>query len=141
MITISKKSQYGLRAMIQLAKNYKAGSRQGRGSSIKSGRLFSVKNISEKEEIPFDFLEKIISQLEKANLVKGKRGVSGGYFLAKSPQKINVYDVVSVLEENKKPVNCAFCKRIKKCSSKNVWVKLENSLNETLKKIKLSELI
>jgi Rrf2 family protein len=129
MLTVSKKSQYGLRAMIQLAKNYKA------------ERVLSVKTISEKEEIPFDFLEKIIAQLEKANLVKGKRGVSGGYFLAKSSKKISVYDIVSVLERNKKPVNCEFCQRIKKCASKNVWLKLEVSLNNTLQKIKLAELI
>lgn len=129
MIKISKKSQYGLRAMIQLAKSFKA------------KRICSIKMISENEGIPFDFLEKIISQLEKENLVKGKRGATGGYLLGKAPNKISVYNIVSVLEGNKKPVNCEFCLRTKKCASKNVWAKLEVSLNNTLQKIKLSELI
>jgi len=87
------------------------------------------------------FLEKIISQLERAKLVKGKKGVRGGYILSMPPKKISVNDVVSILEENKKLVNCALCSRLKKCSSKNVWAKLNNSLNKTLNSIKLSDLI
>ena len=128
MLTISKKSQYGLRAMVQLAKKYKA------------REICSVKVISKKEGIPFDFLEKIILQLEGAKLVKGKRGIGGGYMLSRSPSKINVSNIVSVLEGNKKPVNCTFCQRSKKCSAKNVWSKLENSLNKTLKSITLAGL-
>jgi DNA-binding IscR family transcriptional regulator len=46
MIKISKKAQYGLRAMVFLAKNYKSKS------------FFSAKTISVKEGIPFEFLEK-----------------------------------------------------------------------------------
>jgi len=129
MIKISKKSQYGLRAMVCLAMHYR------------KKQVCSTKLISEIEGIPFDFLEKIISQLEKAKLVKGKKGVQGGYILSISPKKISVNDVVSVLEENKKPVNCALCVRIKKCSAKNVWAKLNDSLNKTLNSIKLSDLI
>jgi len=115
--------------MVFLAKNYK------------SKKIFSVKTISEKEGIPFEFLEKIILQLEKEKLVKGKKGVQGGYILAKSPNKISANDVVSVLEENKKPVDCSFCGRKNKCMTKNVWAKLENSLNKTLKSITLADLI
>ena len=58
---ISKKSQYGMRAMVLLAKNYK------------SKCFLSLKDISQKENISFNFLEKIVSQLEKAKLVKGKK--------------------------------------------------------------------
>jgi len=60
---ISKKSQYGLRAMVYLAKNFG-----------KKKRL-SLKEISEKENIPFDFLEKIMSQLEKVKLVLSSKNV------------------------------------------------------------------
>src|SRR3989344_3258589 len=105
MIKISKKSQYGLRAMVCLAKHYK------------KKEVCSTKLISKIEGIPFDFLEKIISQLERAKLVNGKKGVQGGYILSKSPQKISANDIVFVLEENKKPVNCVLCARLKKCSA------------------------
>lgn len=129
MFQISKKSQYGLRAMVFLAKNYK----------IK--KVFSVKMISEQEGIPFSFLEKIICQLADKNLVSAKKGISGGYILAKNPKKITARDVVLALEENKKPVNCFLCKRIKTCLTKSVWQKIEKSLDKTLEKITLAELI
>lgn len=129
MIKISKKTQYGLRAMVCLAKHYK------------SKKVCSTKIISEKEGIPFDFLEKIISQLERAKLVTGKKGVQGGYILSKLPKKISAKDIVSVLEENKKPVNCTFCGRKKECLTKDVWLKVELSLNKTLKSITLADLI
>jgi Rrf2 family protein len=131
---ISKKAQYGLRAMVCLAKNYK------------SKQVLSTKKISEKEGIPFDFLEKIISQLEREKLVKGKKGASGGYTLSKPPQKINADDIVSVLEGptkgySKKLVDCSCCLRKNKCLTKNVWLEVELALSKTLESITLSDLI
>ena len=129
MLKISKRAQYGMRAMAYLAKNYKA------------KKVCSVKLISEDESMPFEFLEKIIIQLEKAKLVKGTKGIKGGYVLAKSPNKISANDIVSVLEDNQKPVDCAFCGRKAKCMTKDVWAKLEVALNRTLKSITLRDLI
>ncbi|MEK7541002.1 MAG: Rrf2 family transcriptional regulator [Patescibacteria group bacterium] len=129
MIKISKKSQYGLRAMVCLAKNYR------------TQQIFSVKTISEKEGIPFGFLEKIILRLEKEKLVKGKKGVQGGYALSMLPQKISAKDIIFALENNKKPVDCAFCGRAKNCLTKGVWLKLETAFNKTLKAITLKDLI
>ena len=86
MIKVSKKSQYGLRAMVLLAKNFKA------------KRVLSTKIISEKEDVPFDFLEKIFSQLEKAKLVIGRKGVQGGYVLSRSPAKITVNNIEGLIE-------------------------------------------
>ena len=129
MFKVSKKTQYGLRAIVCLAK------------TSKEKKIFSVKAISEKEGIPFDFLEKIISKLEKSNLVVAKKGIQGGYLLKKNPGMISVYDVVSSLEGKKHLVDCLLCEKSKKCAAKNVWGKIEDSLNKTLKSIKLSQLI
>jgi Rrf2 family protein len=129
MIKISKRAQYGLRAMVFLAKEYK------------SGKVFSINKISEKEEIPFEFLEKIISQLEKSKMVIGKKGVQGGYILSKDPKKINANDIVSILEDNQKPVDCSCCGRSKECLTKNVWARVETALNKTLESITLATLI
>lgn len=118
-----------MRAMVFLAKEYK------------SKKVFSINKISKKEGIPFEFLEKIIMQLEKAKLVVGRKGVQGGYMLSKSPNKISANDIVSVLEENQKPVDCTLCGRKKECLTKNVWYKVEMALNKTLKSITLENLI
>jgi len=124
---ISKKSQYGLRAMVYLSK--------------KNGKeFFSLKDISEKEGIPFDFLEKIMSELEKKKLVKAKKGIQGGYILAKKPQKITAKDIVSSLE-NTTAVDCSFCGKSKKCLSRNVWKKVDIAIDKTLKSITLKDLV
>lgn len=132
---ISKKSQYGLRAMTYLAK------------VSKDKKICPLKEISEIEEISFDFLEKIFSKLEKVNLVKAKKGVRGGYFLARNPQKIKVGQIIRVLEGTMAPVKCLereikfLCPQEKRCLTKNFWQKLQNSLNFTLNSITLKDLL
>jgi len=133
---ISKKSQYGLRAMVYLADPH-----------LKD-EVCSLKKISEEEEIPFDFLEKIFSKLEKASLIKAKKGVRGGYFLSRNPKKIKVGEIVRILEGTMAPVFCIakekekrfFCPRRRICLTKNVWQKLQETLNSTLNSISLADL-
>ena len=126
---ISTKSQYGLRAMVYLAKQKE--------------KICSLKEISKKEGIPFDYLEKIFSKLKKSGLVKAKKGVGGGYFLTKKPKKIRIGEIIKALEGNLVLVNCLgyFCPREKKCLSKKFWQKLNNSINLTFNSITLAELI
>ena len=125
---ISKKSQYGLRAMVYLAKH------------SSEDKVCPIKEISEKENIPFDYLEKIVSELEKADLVKAKKGVRGGYFLAKEPENITSGEIVRVLESTV-PVSCAGCQMARICSTKNVWDKVQDSLDSTLDSMTLADLI
>jgi len=131
----STKSQYGLRAMVFLARA--------------KGKIFSLRTISEAEGIPFDYLEKIISRLEKAGFLKAKRGVNGGYFLAFKPEKIRVGEIIKTLEGSMAPVKCLIenkekrysCPKEKSCQTKKVWAKIQDSLNSTLNSITLADLI
>lgn len=125
---ISKKSQYGMRAMVLLAKNYK------------TKQLLSTKEIAQAEGVPFDFLEKIILQLKRAELVKGKKGANGGYVLIKNPKKVTALQIVRVLEDTM-PVDCSLCGKKRKCMSKNVWTKVDVAINKALKSVKLADLI
>ena len=103
-------------------------------------RLIAIKEVSRHEAIPFDFLGKIFSQLEKAHLVKGKKGVGGGYVLSKNPTKITAKDIVEILE-NTTAVDCRLCGQSKKCLSKNVWRRIDVAVNKTLESITLKTLI
>ena len=128
---ISKKTQYGLRAMVYLAHcRFK-------------NKVCPLKKISQDESIPFDFLEQIVSKLGKANLVKAKKGTQGGYFLAKNPEKIKIGEILKVLDEEINLVRCFrhFCPREKKCLTKNFWQKLNKSLISTLNSVNLADLI
>ena len=135
---VSKKSQYGLRAMVYLAAAF------GKEKNIRS-----LKEISQKENISFDYLEKIISQLEKKGLVKAKKGAKGGYFLKRSPKKIRVGEIISTLESTMSPVKCLDkekskrykCPYRKRCKTLNVWKEIQDSLNSTLDSITLADLL
>ncbi len=125
---ISKKSQYGLRAMIYLAQKEK-------------GVITPLKDIARIEEVPFDFLEKIMAELEKAKLVKAKKGPQGGYFLAKPAKKITPGDIVSALEEDMTLVHCTGCPMAGSCTSEDVWDEARESLENTLNAVNLADLI
>ena len=124
---ISKKAEYGLRAMLFLAKNPK--------------RIIPLKEIAKKEGLPFDFLEKIMGNLEKAGLVKARKGVQGGYFLAKPAKKITPGDVIMVLEEDIMQAQCLGCPMAGGCSSKDIWNEVQDSLDSTLNSTTLADLI
>lgn len=134
---VSTRSQYGLRAMVYLAKNYR------------KQKNIPLKEISQQEGISFDYLEKIISKLEKTDFVKAKRGPGGGYFLALKPEKIKVGDIITVLEGTMAPVKCLIKDREKryhcpieaKCQTKKVWQKIQDSLDSTLDSMTLADLI
>jgi Rrf2 family protein len=112
------------------------------------GRISSLKRISQDEDISFDYLEKIISKLEKAGLIKAKKGVQGGYFLTRQPKKITAGEIIRLLEGTMAPVKCVakerkerfYCPRKKFCPTKNVWQKVQDSLNYTLDSITLADL-
>ena len=131
MLKVSTRSQYGLRAMVYLAKC--------------KDEICSLKEISRKERISFDYLEKIISKLEKAGLIKAKKGPQGGYFLAKSPEKIKIGEIIRPLEGEKGLVKCMTggyrCPLEKKCLSKKFWGKIQSVLNSVLDSIALADLI
>jgi Rrf2 family protein len=84
---ISLKAQYGLRAIVSLAANYGKGPLQARQIAIT-------------QDIPARYLELLLSQLRRARLVEATRGKKGGYFLAKKPNTISVYDIITAFEGN-----------------------------------------
>ena len=135
MLKISTKSQYGLRAMVYLAKF--------------KNKISPLKEISKKEGISFDYLEKILSKLEKTGLVEAKKGVRGGYFLARSPARIKIGEIIRNLEGTTSLVKCIVgakilryhCARERKCLTRNFWKKIQDSLNYTLNSMTLADLI
>lgn len=71
--------------MIRLASAYETG-------------LMSLNEIAEEEKISVKFLENIVSVIKTKNLIQVKRGAKGGYYLSKSPSKINLGEVFEALE-------------------------------------------
>lgn len=124
----STKAEYGLRAMVMLAKDYP--------------NLRSITEIALSENISAKYLEQIFIKLKSAKIIISQKGKSGGYTLAKEPALTTVGEVIETLEGKIEPTKCysAQCKN-STCASKKVWVKLSQEIKKTLDNIKLSDLI
>ncbi len=94
---LSKRGEYGLRAMINLA-DY-----AGRENA---SPLVQIKDISERENIPSKFLEQILLALKNAGLLQSKMGFGGGYYLARPATEINLGQIVRVLDGPLAPIRC-----------------------------------
>ncbi len=94
---LSKRGEYGLRAMIMLA---------GTPESGTALPVVQIKDISEREKISPKFLEQILLTLKNAGLLHSKMGVGGGYYLAKQPKEITLGQIFRVLDGPLAPVNC-----------------------------------
>jgi Rrf2 family protein len=91
---LSKRGEYGLRAMIDLAT-------WDHGSTA-----VQIKDIAEREQIPPKFLEQILLTLKNAGLLHSKMGVGGGYYLAKAADQISLGNIVRILDGPLAPVRC-----------------------------------
>jgi Rrf2 family protein len=125
----STKAEYGLKAMINLAQCFP--------------EQKTIREIAEEEDISQKYLERLLGVLNKNNLVTSQKGKSGGYVLANNPKKIQVGEIIEVLEGTIAPMRCVgkFCSSEKHCPSSIVWNKLGEQIRKTLYNIKLSELI
>ncbi|MBQ8184996.1 MAG: Rrf2 family transcriptional regulator [Lachnospiraceae bacterium] len=131
---LSTKGRYGLRALLDLAVHSESGA-------------VSIASIAERQNISESYLEQLIAKLRKAGLVSSVRGAGGGYVLAKAPEEISVGDILRALEGNLNPVECSGfqeeqgCSGAGVCVTKYVWKRINDSINQTVDEIKLSQLI
>jgi Rrf2 family protein len=132
---VSSKTQYGFRAMAFLANSYE------------KEKAFSLREVSEVEGIPFDFLEKIAAELKNADLIDSKKGSKGGYFLKKNPSEIRIGEILSALDDTSFTfVKCVskddeVCPNECNCRVKGIWTKIQSSLDSTLSSMTLNDVI
>ena len=88
---LSRKSEYALLALIDLAEHY----------SVKS---INMTDLAARKAIPKKYLEQILLTLKRAGYVKSTRGPRGGYELAKPPPKISLAEIIRLLDGPIAPV-------------------------------------
>lgn len=133
---LSTRARYGLTAMIALAKHYH------------TQTPIALRLIAKKEGLPLPYLEQLVNKLRRQGLVKSVRGAQGGFLLSVDPAHTTAADVVKALEGSLAPVFCLDpqvrqkkqCDRIRKCSTRNLWRKLEEKIDEVLSNTTLSDL-
>src|SRR5256885_10416785 len=90
---LSVRGEYALRALLVLGLHY-------------DEPLVRIQAISDEQNIPKRFLEQILNDLKSAGIVRSKRGVAGGYRLARRPDQITLAPIVRHIERALAPVSC-----------------------------------
>ena len=93
---LSKKGEYAVRALVEI----------GFESHLRPNSLIQISTVAERTNIPEKFLEQILLSLRNGGVLKSKRGVEGGYALAKPPAAINLGEVVRLLDGPLAPIPC-----------------------------------
>ena len=133
---LTTKGRYGLRAVIDLAMYAK-------------NEPVSLSDVAERQNISISYLEQLVAKLKKAGIVQSTRGAQGGYALAKAPEKISVGEILRALEGSLSPVDCSAvdgegeteCSASNFCVTKYVWKRINDSINDTVNNMFLSELL
>ena len=128
---VTKKGEYAMRALVDLALNYNKGVRQ-------------AQDIVREEAIPEKFLEQILLILKNAGFVQSKRGVGGGYVLNRSPNEISLGEVIRLIDGPLAPLECVNgehlnCSREITCGIRSVMLDVANATAEILDRVTLAD--
>lgn len=129
----SAKEQYGLRAMVELARHQDEGP-------------VSLAEVAQVENLSLSYLEQIVIPLRRSGLLRSVRGARGGYVLARPPEGVTVGDVIRALEGSIMPMTCVAedectpCEREGSCATRTVWKEVHDRIVETLESTTLADL-
>ena len=127
-VKVSTRGDYAARALLSLAL---------RGSE----RPTSVKEIAERTSLPQPYLEQILLSVKGAGLVRSKRGVGGGYVLARPPRDITLADIVAAVEGPQLPMSEHPDHCEGHCILQEVWVGVDEESRRVLEHVTLAELV
>lgn len=129
---ISKKAYYGVRAVLALAQEKTP---------------LSIHSLAEREDLPEDYLEKILQDLRRARIVEAKKGTTGGYALVRQAKDVSVWEILSVLDGPLKTFAPRLvkgklpCEQVSHCQTNEVWRKLEQQIEKTFSSLSVESLI
>lgn len=128
---VSAKSDYALRALIEIALR-------------DDGRPVSAEELGRLQEIPHGFLQAILADMRRADIVVSQRGQSGGWRMAKSADDITVADVIRAVDG---PLVSVYGLRPEAVSYsgtaevlQHVWIAARSSLRDVFEKVTIAQL-
>ncbi|MGB3617208.1 MAG: Rrf2 family transcriptional regulator [Catalinimonas sp.] len=134
---LSKKAKYAIHALVMLARE------QERGA-------IRISEISESERIPRKFLESILLDLKNAGVLGSKQGRSGGYYLRRPPEEVNLADVIRLFDgalallpcvTYRYYERCEECRDEKTCGIRDVMRQVRDETVRILKDNTLADVI
>lgn len=132
-MNVTSKGRYALRVMIDLAQHEADG-------------FISLKTIADRQGYSMKYLEAIVGNLKKAELVASTRGKDGGYSLNRAPRDYTVGEILRSIEDNLAPVACIKagaidCEHAAACMTVPMWKELDDITNAYLDGITLEDLL
>lgn len=132
MLKVSQKTEYALRALVELALRWDQGP-------------IPAREIAEAQGIPLRFLEQQLAHLHKDGLVDSFRGAGGGCKLAREPGAITVAEVVDSMEGDFYPMYCLDptdhqCFQDSRCGLQELWGDVHAAVRGVFERVTIGDL-
>jgi Rrf2 family protein len=133
-VKVSTRGDYACRALLSLSLH---------GATTPT----SVRDIADRTGLPQPYLEQILLALKGAGLVRSKRGVGGGYVLARDPAEISLAQVVSAVDgpivagDFGEPHENGACDHEGQCVLLSVWADVGETMREYLQSFTLADMV
>jgi Rrf2 family protein len=137
MRTISKRTQYALKAMLALGRKYREGP-------------ILIGTLAREESIPIKFLEAILLDMKGRGLLESKMGRKGGYYLGRPPSAVTIGSIIRIIEGPLAPLPCASetafrpceeCVDVENCGTRIIMRRVRDAISDVLDRTTLADLI
>lgn len=134
---ITYKGDYALKSILQLALQY----------CENPHGVMAINEIAKNGDMPTKFLEQILLALRKGEFVKSKRGINGGFYLARHPREITIGEVVRFIEGPIEPISCVErdcykgCKDIADCIFRDIWKEVATGISIVVDTVTFEDLV
>ncbi len=135
MLKIAKSVEYSILALRFIAQNQNL-------------ECVSTKEISVRENIPYDLLAKLMQKMVKHDIIVSKQGKLGGYTLNVSPEQLSINDVILALDEKVQLTDCMVenpttndCGRVQNCCLRSPLSKMQDKIIDLFKHTTLQEIL
>jgi Rrf2 family protein len=133
VMRVSTRSDYGLRALIELAGHYGQGPLQS-------------SEIALRRHVPEQYLDQLLTALRKAGFIRSVRGPAGGHELVRPPENICVREVIEALEGSLSPVTwlddpAEQTDHPHQCGQREIWERVRDTTAEILSSYSVADLL
>nr|WP_199315931.1 MULTISPECIES: Rrf2 family transcriptional regulator [Nostoc] len=130
LVELSCKSEYAILALLEMATHYD------------SGEPMQIRQIAAQQSIPDRYLEQLLATLRRGGILRSQRGSRGGYFLAREPRKISIFEILECLEglEVKTSEENLKSQTLDASVIEEIWQEARQAANSVLKKYSLQDL-
>jgi Rrf2 family protein len=131
---VSNRSEHALHAMLYIA--------------AKGDGISTISEVAEQEQIPREYLAKILKELTNKGFLNSFKGILGGYKLAKAPHKVSFLNIIEALDGPLSIISCAKDAHVKGgkskrryCAAQIFWIPLQDKLKDALSHMTLDQAI